>query len=245
LGKVSMLIGRNLQDGRGSGPERLTDRPPRAFCCGELPPANRWHSRRCIAVISRGSRGFLERVVRRPTRGRRGAERRDVGGLAQSRQLQRPVEGVHLDFSSRVTARRLRRSVGSTNQWSPTIGIFESTLPGPEDTLMQKQRWALLLQQIGRMSHRAADGDGGGVGGGGGMVCLWCLLCCCSPSFFGCLPFIPCFFFCCFICSFLVLFYFLFVIVAGYLYLFPPFLFFVPLWPLFSLLFFLSLGGPN
>jgi RNA polymerase sigma-70 factor (ECF subfamily) len=29
---------------------------------------------------------------------------------------------------------------------------FESTLPGPEDTLMQKQRWALLLQQIGRMS---------------------------------------------------------------------------------------------
>jgi RNA polymerase sigma factor (sigma-70 family) len=34
---------------------------------------------------------------------------------------------------------------------------FESTLPGPESQLMQKQRTALLLEQIGRMSadHRA------------------------------------------------------------------------------------------
>ncbi|HEX4586281.1 MAG TPA: sigma-70 family RNA polymerase sigma factor [Burkholderiaceae bacterium] len=29
---------------------------------------------------------------------------------------------------------------------------FESTQPGPEGQLMQRQRWALLLQQIGRMS---------------------------------------------------------------------------------------------
>ncbi|HEY4040088.1 MAG TPA: sigma-70 family RNA polymerase sigma factor [Burkholderiaceae bacterium] len=35
--------------------------------------------------------------------------------------------------------------------------VFESTLPGPEGLLMQKQRGALLLKQIGRMSaeHRA------------------------------------------------------------------------------------------
>jgi len=35
--------------------------------------------------------------------------------------------------------------------------VFESTMPGPEGVLMQKQRGALLLKQIGRMSaeHRA------------------------------------------------------------------------------------------
>jgi RNA polymerase sigma factor (sigma-70 family) len=35
--------------------------------------------------------------------------------------------------------------------------VFESTLPGPEATLMQKQRGAVLMKQIGRMSaeHRA------------------------------------------------------------------------------------------
>jgi RNA polymerase sigma factor (sigma-70 family) len=150
IGKVAMLIGRTSKT--AANPGRTVDGSADEAVLLQRIAAG---ERSAFETLYRGYfprlTRFLERVVRRP---------HVVEEVLNDAMLVVWRKAGSFNGQSKVSTwifsiayRKALKAIGRFDEPVESDDRdFESTLPGPEDTLMQKQRWALLLQQIGRMS---------------------------------------------------------------------------------------------